>query len=113
MALRVTWPQALAWRMERQYLEPLSTGTAVDVARRLCGVQAQVASSAELAIRARQAEAPPGEVGQALADGSLIKTWAMRGTLHLLPADEASQYLALLAAGRWWETPAWQRYFDL
>jgi len=113
MALRVTWPQALAWRMERQYLEPLSTGTAVDVARRLCGVQAQVASSAELAIRARQAEAPPGEVGQALADGSLIKTWAMRGTLHLLPADEAGQYLALLAAGRWWETPAWQRYFGL
>jgi hypothetical protein len=113
MALRVTWPQALAWRMERQHVHPLGTGTAVDVVRRLCGVQAQVASSAELAIRGRQSHASPGEVAQALADGRLVKTWAMRGTLHLLPADNAGQYLALLAAGRWWETPAWQRYFRL
>jgi hypothetical protein len=52
-------------------------------------------------------------VAAALAEGTLIKTWAMRGTLHLFAADEAGQYLALLAAGRSWESPAWQRYFGL
>ena len=113
MTVGVTWPQALAWRMERQLLEPAGTLSAVDVVRRLCGVQAQVASSADLAVRVRQRVSAPTEVSDALADGSLVKTWAMRGTLHLLPADEAGVYLALLAAGRSWETPAWQRYFGL
>jgi hypothetical protein len=113
MALRVTWPQALAWRMQRQYLDPLGEVSAVDVARRLCGVQAQVASSAELAIRGRQASPSTGEVAQGLADGQLIKTWAMRGTLHLLPADEAAVYLAVLASSRMWEAPRWERWFGL
>jgi hypothetical protein len=84
-----------------------------DVVRRLCGVQAQVASSAELAIRVRQRSSQPGEVGRALADGRLIKTWAMRGTLHLLTPEEAGAYLSLMAAGRTWERPSWQRYFGM
>ena len=113
MTLRVSWPQALCWRLGRQFVHPVGTKPAIDVARRLGGVQAQVASSAELAIRLRQQHSRPGEVGEALADGSLIKTWGMRGTLHLFAADEAGQYLALLAAGRSWESPAWQRYFGL
>ena len=113
MTARITWPQALAWRLERQLLEPLRTLSAVDVVRRLCGVQAQVASSADLAVRLRQRVSAPTDVSAALADGSLVKTWAMRGTLHLLPADEAGVYLSLLAAGRSWETPAWERYFGL
>jgi hypothetical protein len=113
MAARITWPQALAWRMERQFLDPLGGASVVDVARRLCGVQAQVASSAEIAIRVRQANPRDGEVAQALADGRLIKTWAMRGTLHLLPADEAAVYLAVLASSRMWEAPRWERWFGL
>lgn len=52
--MRVTWPQALGWRMARQLLEPIGTLSAVEVVRRLGGVQAQVASSAELAVRVRQ-----------------------------------------------------------
>ena len=60
-----------------------------DVVGRLCGVQAQVASSAELAVRVRRETSRPGEVDRALRDGRLIKTWAMRGTLHLLTPEEA------------------------
>lgn len=41
----------------------------------------------------------------------MLKTWAMRGTLHLLPADEAGAYLALAGAHRKWETGAWQKAF--
>jgi hypothetical protein len=48
-----------------------------------------------------------------LADGRLIKTWAMRGTLHLLTPEQAGSVLSLMAAGRTWERPSWQRYFGM
>jgi winged helix DNA-binding protein len=113
MALTVSWPQALAWRMQRQLLDPVGKLPVAEVVRRLCGVQAQVASSAELAIRVRRQASRPGEVGRALADGRIIKTWAMRGALHLLTPENGGAYLSLMAAGRSWELPSWQRYFGM
>jgi hypothetical protein len=113
MTPTVTWPQALAWRLRRHLLDPISDVPAPDVVRRLCGVQAQVASSAELAVRVRQQHSRPGDVRRALAAGDLIKTWAMRGTLHLLTPEDAGAYLSLLASGRSWELPSWQRYFGM
>ena len=113
MTLKVTWPQALAWRMERQLVHPVGDLSVADTVRRMCGVQSQVASSAELAVRVRRRSSRAGEVTRALAKGDLIKTWAMRGTLHLLTPEDAGIYLSLLAAGRSWETPAWQKYFGV
>ena len=110
---KVTWPQALAWRMARHLLEPIGKRPVTDVARRLCGVQAQVASSAELAIRLRRQSSRPGEVGRALADGRLIKTWAMRGALHLLAPEEGGAFLSLFADARPWARPVWVRHFGL
>jgi hypothetical protein len=107
----VTWEQVLAWRLRRQFLEPAVGADPVAVTRRLAGVQAQVASAAELAIALRQAEPRAGAVTEALADRRLVKTWAMRGTLHLLPADEAAAYLALSGAHRNWERASWQKAF--
>jgi hypothetical protein len=37
----------------------------------------------------------------------------MRGTLHLLPPQEAGAFLSLIASGRSWERPSWQRYFGV
>lgn len=106
----LTWPQVLAWRMRRQFLDPVGGASAVEVTRRLAGVQAQVASAADLAVAVRGAAA--AEVGQALWDErTLVKTWAMRGTLHLLPVDQAAAYLALVATVRNWEKPSWQKAF--
>jgi hypothetical protein len=99
--------------MERQLLDPISDLQAVAVVRRLGGVQAQVLSSAVLAVRVRQQRSGPGEVAGALAGGELIKTWAMRGTLHLLDPESAGTFLSLLAAGRGWERPSWVRTFGL
>jgi hypothetical protein len=113
MALRVTWRQALAWRMHRQLLDPIGGLPVAGVVRRLCGVQAQVASSAELAIRLRRERSRPGEVDRALSTGRLIKTWGMRGALHLLTPKDAGALLSLMAAGRAWERPSWQRYFGM
>ncbi|HEY7565248.1 MAG TPA: winged helix DNA-binding domain-containing protein [Acidimicrobiia bacterium] len=109
--LNVTWAQALAWRVRRHLLDPVGAEPVAEVVARLCGVQAQVASTAELAIRLRRKASRPGEVSRALAAGHLIKTWAMRGTLHLLNPTECGSLLSLMAAGRSWERGSWQRHF--
>lgn len=120
--MAATWDQVLAWRMGRQALAPRLPLTPEAVASRTCGVQAQVASAAEVAIAARQADPGPGRVERALwgdraldlsaqrAAPALVKSWAMRGTLHLLAANELAGYCATLGTVRFWETGAWQRY---
>jgi Winged helix DNA-binding domain len=113
MAVRITWQQALAWRMQRHLLEPIGRLPVSDAVERLCGVQAQVASSAELAVRVRRQRSKRGEVESALREGRVIKTWAMRGTLHLLDPEQGGNFLSLIASGRSWERPSWQRYFGL
>jgi hypothetical protein len=60
MSLKVSWRQALAWRMERHLLNPIGALPVAGVVRRLCGVQAQVASSAELAVVFGEPQAPVG-----------------------------------------------------
>ena len=37
----------------------------------------------------------------------------MRGTIHLLTPEEAGAALSLLAAGKSWHRPSWQRYFKM
>ncbi|WP_432924181.1 winged helix DNA-binding domain-containing protein [Microbispora sp. CA-135349] len=110
MVAETTWAQVLAWRLRRQFVEPAGGGDAVAIARRLCGVQAQVASSAALAVAVRHANPRPEEIEDALwRDRTLVKTWTMRGTLHLLPADEFPAYRAALGSLRFWEKASWQR----
>ncbi|MGO4617511.1 crosslink repair DNA glycosylase YcaQ family protein [Nocardia sp. 2YAB30] len=109
--MRVTWDQVFAWRLRRQYVASRSDDGAVEVARRLCGVQSQVASAAELAVALRCMKPNSGALVRALDDGALMKTWAMRGTLHALPADLAAACLALIGSARTWEKPSWQKNF--
>jgi hypothetical protein len=111
--VRITWEQALAWRMRRHLLDPVGSLSVPGVVGRLCGVQAQVASSADLAIRVRRTVSRPGESGRALSQGRLVKTWAMRGALHLLRPEDGGAFLSLIASGRSWERPSWQRYFGV
>jgi Protein of unknown function (DUF1006). len=105
---RFTADQVRAWRMARclDFDQPVDADTVV---RRLAGVQAQVASCAEQAVAVRGAGL--GAVSAALHDRTLMRTWAHRGTLHVLPVDEAPAHLALLAAARTWEKGSWQRTF--
>jgi hypothetical protein len=110
-AMNVTWDQVFAWRMRRQLLDRPALGGVPGIVRRLCGVQAQVGSSAELAVAARQDRPVKGEVAAAVEGRALVKTWAMRGTLHLLATEDAAAYLSLLAATKTWDKPVWQRSF--
>lgn len=98
--VRVTYEQVLAWRLRRQGLLPRTDTSAEEIVGRLAGVQAQVASAAELAVAVRQEKPSAAGVREALEARSLVRTWAMRGTLHLLPAGGAGAYLSLLAAAR-------------
>jgi hypothetical protein len=99
--------------MRRQFLDLVGEVEGVDVVRRLCGVQAQVPAAAELAVRVRQQETPPGAVSRALEERRLVRTWAMRGTLHLLTPEEAGAHLSLVGATRSWEKGSWQKAFGV
>jgi hypothetical protein len=93
--VRVPWDQALAWRVARQLLaEP--AGSPVEAARQVAGVQAQVMSAAELAIGIRTGAPPPVTRSALWQERTLVKTWAMRGTLHLFAADELPAWVAAL-----------------
>jgi winged helix DNA-binding protein len=99
--------------MRRQLLDPVGEVDVMDVVRRLCGVQAQVPAAASLAVRVRQQSSPAGGVTRALEERRLMRTWAMRGTLHLLAPSEAGAYLSLVGASRSWEKGSWQKAFGL
>ncbi|HEY0637756.1 MAG TPA: winged helix DNA-binding domain-containing protein [Pseudonocardiaceae bacterium] len=105
----VSTAQVLAWRMDRQFLTEPAAG-AVEVADRLCGVQAQVASSADLAVAVRLGRPARDEVAAGLGEErSLVRMWSVRGTLHLLTARQAALQCAVLGAQRTWDRPVWYR----
>jgi Winged helix DNA-binding domain len=109
--MELTWSQVLAWRLRRQFLLADAGSSALDVVRRLAGVQAQVMSAAEQAVAVRTRPSRPGALAVGLSGGELVRTWAMRGTLHVLPVEELGTYLAPLAAARTWEKGSWQKTF--
>ncbi len=109
----VTWGQALAWRMDRQLLEPVGSESVAGVVRRLGAVLSMDESLAELAVRIRRTTSRPGELATALADGEVVKAFAFRGSMHYLSPEEGGIYLALRSAGRQWELPSWVEYYRL
>src|SRR3954452_22747855 len=86
----LTWPQVIARRLARSHLlEPAPRARLVDVVREVGLVQAQVLPAAELGLALRVRDATAEDVRRELYERrSLVKTWAIRGTLHLVPADE-------------------------
>jgi uncharacterized protein YcaQ len=92
----VTWEQALAWRLERHQLSERAAPSALlRVVSKICGLHAQLMSSAELTLWARVEGLERGALHDELwKRRSLVKLWAMRGTLHLLPAAELGVWLA-------------------
>jgi hypothetical protein len=109
----VTWGQALAWRMERHLLDPVGSASVADVVRRLGAVLSMDESLAELAVRTRRASSAPGELAAALAEGTVIKAFAFRGSMHYLSPEDGGAYLALRSAGRQWERTSWVQYYAL
>jgi hypothetical protein len=106
-----------AWRIERQLLGSTRATSPIEVATALVGVQAQVVSSAALAIALRSGSASQsGTVDattRAMLDRHLVRSWAMRGTLHLFAADDVPTVAAALVDKEPWRRPAWLRWFGV
>jgi hypothetical protein len=90
----------LSWRMRRQHLVSRAPHRkALDVVGDICGLHAQLTASAELALWARVDGLKRDVVPRWLwKDRKLVRTWAQRGTLHLLRADELGLWVGAQSA---------------
>lgn len=104
----LTWDQVCAFRLRRHGLIGPQADDPVGVASRISGVHAQVMSSAELAIGLRTSGIRRSDVGECLwQHRTLLKMWAMRGTLHLLPTSEIDIWSAALSSHRHYMEDGW------
>ena len=113
---KLTWSRVAAWRVRRHHLDQRApAGSMIAVAGQICGLHAQVMSSAELMVWARVEGLTKGAVPRAVwEDRTLVKTWAMRGTLHLLPASELPMWQGALSTSRRYRRPAfWKRVLGI
>jgi hypothetical protein len=83
-------------RVARQLLVGERAGDVVGAVRAVVAVQGQAAMPARLAVRARTTGVTAADVDRAVADRAVVRTWAMRGTLHLLAADDVAWVRGLL-----------------
>ncbi|HET8759356.1 MAG TPA: winged helix DNA-binding domain-containing protein [Solirubrobacteraceae bacterium] len=90
-------------RLRAQRLTGPRDADPVAAVKAVFAVQAQDRRAAQLAVRARTEGATADAVEAALRHGAettargggLVRTWAMRGTLHLLAADDLATVLAI------------------
>ncbi len=97
-----------ARRVARSHLaERAPAERLVEVVREICGLHAQVMGSAELQLAARVEGITQADVRDLLWERrALAKTWTLRGTLHIHPADELSLWTSALHAVEEQEDPA-------
>ena len=113
---KLGWPNVLSWRLGYQSLDRRTPREdLLGVVSKICGAHAQVMSSAELTLWARVEGLEPDAVREVLWEKrTLVKTWAMRGTLHLLPAEELPLWVAAQGVLKpRHHAPSWQRHFGL
>ena len=83
-------------RLAAQGLMPTAPCAPEDIVRRLGAMQAQDYLGALWAVGARVAGTTDRTVARALAEGRIVRTWPMRGTIHLVAPADARWMLALL-----------------
>lgn len=87
----------LSMRLRAQLVEGGAASSVHDVVRTLLGMQAQDYAGSTWAIGLRLPGSTLGDVERAIADGMIVRTWPMRGTLHFVAAEDVRWMLALLA----------------
>ncbi len=70
--------------------------TPADVVRRLGAVQGQDLPGALLSVALRTADGTRADVEAALNSGEVVRSWPMRGTLHLVAAEDLPWMIGLL-----------------
>ncbi|MDQ0941056.1 hypothetical protein QFZ67_002761 [Streptomyces sp. V1I1] len=96
----VTWTEANARRLVRQGLAAPAGSSPAGIAAAMLGAHAQVLSAAELSLALRlDGGRTRADVREALwTDGSLVKTYGPRGTVHLLAAVDLPLWTGALSA---------------
>jgi DNA glycosylase AlkZ-like len=109
MAFSLSDDQVRLLRLRAQRLTPGPGDGVSDIAllvKELCGIQAQDARAATLALRVRSAGLVAADIERArVQERTIIRTWGQRGTLHLLAAEDLGWLLPLfgpvfIAGGR-------------
>jgi hypothetical protein len=83
---------------------PASAKDPVEIARSIGGAQAQDVYAGPLTFRSRSRRLTAVDIGRARTEErSLLRTWVMRSTIHLIPTDDAGWWLPLFEPGieRW------------
>jgi hypothetical protein len=111
----LTWDQVRAWRVRRHHLDQrVPKRKLLDVVSDVCAIHAQVQSAAELSLWARVEDVTPKDVRDALwKRRTLVRTWSIRGTLHLHRSPELPLYTAALSTNRRWWAGAWLKFVGL
>jgi hypothetical protein len=87
-------------RLRAQRLAGERPGDVHEVVRVMGGIQAQDTAASRLAVRPRGAGLDAAAVRDACnRERSVVRTWAMRGTLHMVTAEDAGWLVALLGPG--------------
>ncbi len=96
--IKLSRDQVNSWRLSKNHLAERALKRDMPlVVSDACGLQAQVLSGAALSLWARVENITIEDVEDALwKHWTLVKTWAMRGTLHLLSSYSLSTYVAAL-----------------
>ncbi|MEM6926134.1 MAG: winged helix DNA-binding domain-containing protein [Myxococcota bacterium] len=82
-------------RLTAGLLAPPRPSTAEDAVRHCLALQAQDTRAMHLAVRSRADGAARRRTDRALEQRTLVRTWLMRGTLHLVHADDVRWMLDL------------------
>lgn len=83
-------------RLAAQRLIGSELTSPVEAARWMLAVQAQDLPGAKWALGLRAPGATLAAVDAALAAGTIVRSWPMRGTLHITPAEDLKWMLALM-----------------
>lgn len=108
-AAEVTTAQALAWRLRRHALDPVSGTGVADVLDRVVALRGWPADLAELACSVRQEEPAPGALQRASNEGQVIRSYAFRGGSYVFSHDTAAVLLACRGTTQVWETHRFQQ----
>jgi hypothetical protein len=114
VAAELTWAQVHQFRLARHHLLRSSPKKdLVSVVGEICGVQAQLMSAAEMQVVVR-VDCKVDDVQTALwKDRTLVKTWLMRGTLHLVPSEDLPIFSAAMNAYGMRNTNAWLKWLQI
>jgi len=109
------WTQVMSWQMRRQHLDARVPRSALlRVTSELCGLHAQMMPSAELTAWCRIDGLTRDDIRDALwKSRTLVKTWAMRGTVHLLPSSEFGFWTGVFRSLDRYRTPPWLHRFGV